>query len=1591
MNLKSFIKYAYLFCFAFALGLQTGCVVEDVSGSATNESGEGGVGREEESPFTYAGCIDGQGVGTKSIKLNFIFPAEASRIRLKRNGNQIAEFSQANATTSHIDDDGLREGATYLYTCEALVDGLWAEGTNNLQISTLAVNAPAFVGIDTAVAVDAHSVRVTWVPSISDNPVSAYSYKIFANVGNDVDWTGVPRATVLQGSPAEAVITGLGDELNYAFSVRACSEGDVCETNTVARTVFTADDGAPLTVGATALTIENGTLKITAPWAEAQGGVSRRYIYVRNGAVGGTNIGDYTLERTYLLSGEDLYSPPQKLELTPLQEGQTYHIIVQDEDPIGNRSVVASFQTINVVDITPPSFGGVSNMVRGTPVDSVMTLSWTGIATEVVDPVNGGDKYRILVLSDVAPIATNPCTAGVQLVELNVSDYMAGVTENYNLTGLSEKSYHSVCIKAVDLAGNISTNSNSLQLNTLDITAPGFVGVQGIVFDNQNQALNLSWNASTAADIEDYKITLWVNQPAPPPSPTVLVKSHASFSTGVAVSSVEFTLADNDEVYVLVEACDATEPPFGSQNCSTTGVSRSTLVPDVTPPPNFLGIRGPTDILTPAEGEFTVTWNIPADWADYRGFRVYQVDPGTNGLALMKTCPCADYGCSDRITQCTVNGLDSYRTYRLHVRAYDDANNETLYLDPVSNYSDKRTTDTTPPAFASNLIVGASSTFVLSWNTGVDNQYALEPGAKIDYEVYQNNAPFDFSNPVEPDGNLKTSTTALMFQDSGFVEAQTYYYTVCATDASDNITCDQLTRNFTVPDVTMPNILNLVSTKTIKSKVWELEWEMSDNISANADLQVEIRSKVSVAGDLATNTDTTVYRGKGSTLIVAGDSASTAQAVSLDPLSGVVDLNRKINYLVIVRDEEGNESTSNVTVDINNALTVTKVKGTTGPVAGGKLIAVYGTGFSSLVDNGVSVNTEVLIAGKGCTGVDILSENALTCTTPLVTVPGGVEVRVRTQINNPASPGNIVKSEDSLINGYTYSDTPILCDDPGSWGASFAAGTGTSIDPYIVCDETHLANIRPIADSGSEYKLGDNIDLTAISFDPLGNATKKFSGVFDGDGHVILNWTYNNAQPNIGFLGYVNGDFQVSNLGLVNVDITASQSVGGIIGVVEGGVNKTGLISKVFVTGSVTADDFVGGVIGRKQNNHVNFNMIDSYFVGTVTVNGITGYGGGIAGFLGSDRGGLFQFVYAEGTVTGTKVLGGLFGNLGEGKQLQNSFSRAVVTATGNNAGGLAGEVKLGATITNSYSESGAISAVDNVGGIAGTSEGVFTGVYSTSVVNSTGRRAGGIVGYMISGSLTDTYSTALHNVTNSAGGLVGEMSDSTVTDSYATGGLVSTGTDVGGLVGKVFVGAAQASSISKSYSSGLLNTSGSGAGGLIGNIETLSTSILNISEVFSTSQVGTGFATPNQQYGGLIGKANTSAGSNVNLTNCYASGGVYVGAQAGGLIGGYDFTGGTITIDYCYSASPILGGTIDRGGVFGRSDVGLMIISNSFWDTDTSTKVFPSGNGSVTGTVTGHTTAEMQDYGNFIYVGWDFSTVWVIPVSGYPQLQFSN
>lgn len=1561
--------------------LNIGCVMEDVS--SPSKPGEDG----EESSYNYAGCIDGQGVSTSSIQINFLFPDPASRVRVKRNGNIVAEFSKANLTTSHIDDSGLREGGTYLYTCEALVDGVWSEGTNALQLSTLAVNAPVFSGIVSAQAQGPHSVLVTWTSSIVDIPVPTYSYQVFANIGPEVDWTISPKATILHGSPSQFLVQNLGDQLMYSFGVRACSEGEVCETNTVQITIQTPDGGAPQTIGVTNLEVQSGRLLITAPWTEQNGGIIRRLVYVRQGATGGLNIADYVLQRTYVLTGEQLYNPPQLLELPSIQEGVTYHVIVQDEDASGQKSTVTNFRSLTANDITPPAFAGITSLSHGVPANTSLVATWTAIPTESVDPVLGGEKYRILALSSDTPISSNPCLFGSVVEELNVSDFTAGNVVNYQITGLQEKRYYSVCVKAIDALGNVSTNNNYQQRSTLDITPPEFFGIQNLAYSNQTGELQATWLPSDSSDIKEYKVQVWK---ASAPTPVVLTRSHAFAANGTTISSLEFTVNDGDEVFVNVEACDQTEAPFGTQNCTSLNTHRSLALLDVTPPPGFLGIRGATDIDTPAEGTLTVRWHEPSDWSDYVGFNVYSVDPQTQALTSLNTCLCASNNCGpvgNRVTSCNIAGLDPYRTYRLHVRAFDAQNNETIYLNPATSYADKRTSDTTPPVFASNLVIGPAPDFTLSWNAAVDNQYALEPGADIYYEIYQHNTAFDFTGPV-PDGNLKLTTMDLTFQDSGYEEAKSYFYTICAVDASGNRNCDQNQRSILIPDVTQPVIRNLTTDKTIKSKVWDLSWEMEDNISSTANMSIEIRRKISENGDLATPSDELVYSGLGSEGLVSGNQISTTAISSLNSLSGPANLKRKISYLVIVRDEAGNSASQNVTVDSDNVLQLTEVKTTSGPVVGGKKIAVYGKGFMKSTESRTG-HTTVTVGGRPCDNVEVISEQALMCETPAASVAGSVSVSVRNQVNLQAT----VFSTSTVANAYTYSDS-YICDNPDTWAGTFAAGTGDSSDPYIICDITHLNNIRGLnASSGYYFKLGTNLDLEGVTFAPLGTSTSKFSGYFNGDGHVIENWSYADTGSAIGLFGYVAGSFQITNLGLVNIDLNGGTSTGAVIGVVEGAVGASALISKVFVSGSVVGSDYTGGILGRKQAAHNNFNIVDSYFVGTVQATGSTGYAGGIAGFTSADAGGFFQNLYSEGSVSAVRYAGGLFGQLGRQKQLQSSYSRAIVQTDESYAGGLAGESRE-ATIHNSYAEAGSVSGVSHVGGLVGTLiEGALTqseSRISVSTTNTvTGSRIGGAVGSALRANIQNVRALQSVNGYDSSGGLIGEVINSSISESYALGDVTSSGNDVGGLIGKLSIEASGTSTITKVYSKGIVNTTLSGVGGLIGNIDLLAGATLNMSSVFSDSQVGTSTALPNQQYGGLIGKLSTRASSQAHISDCYASGRVYGGNYVGGLIGGFDTATGVTTVRRCYSSAIVMGNENGRGGLLGQASPANHNVEDTYWDSQISTKLFPVGSGTFSGNARSYTTSEMQDYANSIYEGWDFVNVWKIPLQGYPRLVF--
>jgi hypothetical protein len=254
-----------------------------------------------------------------------------------------------------------------------------------------------------------------------------------------------------------------------------------------------------------------------------------------------------------------------------------------------------------------------------------------------------------------------------------------------------------------------------------------------------------------------------------------------------------------------------------------------------------------------------------------------------------------------------------------------------------------------------------------------------------------------------------------------------------------------------------------------------------------------------------------------------------------------------------------------------------------------------------------------------------------------------------------------------------------------------------------------------------------------------GGVEAPFSGVFDGNGHTISNFTYTSTDKNnIGLFGYVTG--LIKNLGLIdpNVDAGTGCSVGSLVGRLSGGAT-TGCYVK---GGCVSGNDDVGGMVG------------EIYSPGTITN------------------------CYSTGSVSGDSFIGGMVGS-GSGT-ITNCYSTGSVYGR-SGVGGFVGYVK-GGDIRDCY----AIESVFGdhaVGGLVGSNEGGIINCYSGSNVSG-GDYVGGLVGEIHSGKISNCYSTGSVSGDRYVGGLVGENSDyATIINCYAIGSVVGS-YNAGGLVG---------------------------------------------------------------------------------------------------------------------------------------------------------------------------------------------------------------
>jgi hypothetical protein len=246
---------------------------------------------------------------------------------------------------------------------------------------------------------------------------------------------------------------------------------------------------------------------------------------------------------------------------------------------------------------------------------------------------------------------------------------------------------------------------------------------------------------------------------------------------------------------------------------------------------------------------------------------------------------------------------------------------------------------------------------------------------------------------------------------------------------------------------------------------------------------------------------------------------------------------------------------------------------------------------------------------------------------------------------------------------------------------------------------------------GGNYILMADLDLssfdTGTGWTSLGYGSIKFSGIFEGNNHVIENLFVNNmSRQQNGLFGEVNGA-TIRNLRLASVNVTGYLNVGGLAGQAN-----SSLISNCSVEGTVSGTYYTGGLVGWNTSS-----TTISHCHAVVAVTGSSHYSGGL---VGENYSATITDCYATGNVTSNGSYGGgLVGcNMSYGT-IRNSF------ATGNVVGNTTGSETA-------------------VGGLVGFAY-FYTSIancYATGSVSGISRYQGGVVGWNYSGTVTNSYAT---------------------------------------------------------------------------------------------------------------------------------------------------------------------------------------------------------------------------------------------------------
>ncbi|MBF0364115.1 MAG: hypothetical protein HQK50_01005 [Oligoflexia bacterium] len=373
-----------------------------------------------------------------------------------------------------------------------------------------------------------------------------------------------------------------------------------------------------------------------------------------------------------------------------LTDGAIYYVCAQSVDLAGNTSdFIPSVGTLTIDDNDPIAPSGVSPVGGAISIaTSSYTVSWS---TDGIDDNLSAHVARACTSSD----CESDCTADVNPATSGVS----------SLSGLSNEASYSICVRAVDSAGNPSDWAVSNFTVSIDMaapTAPSGVSPGTTIYQTAT-SFTPSWTDGTDDHLASHSIKACPDNGCS----TSCIGLVTNATSGVSPIS---SLASNMSYYICVTAVDE------ASNASTWSASAAQVVVDITNPTSPSGVSPGGALLVTSS--YTPSWNSGTD-----------TNFSTHGIKACSGNDCTS-GCGSEVTPATsgltaLAGTSDGGIYYVCARAIDLAGNGSAFVPSANTITVDDTNPTAPSGIAPSVAVHTNSTsYTSTWASGSDVNFA---------------------------------------------------------------------------------------------------------------------------------------------------------------------------------------------------------------------------------------------------------------------------------------------------------------------------------------------------------------------------------------------------------------------------------------------------------------------------------------------------------------------------------------------------------------------------------------------------------------------------------------------------------------------------------------------------------------------------------------------------------------------------------------------------------------------------------------------------------------------------------------------------